>query len=198
MTNPETNDSPETPSADNVVPMDPAVTAAPAPTEPGVSELKDQLLRALAEAENTRRRAQIDREEASKYAISNFARGLLNVADNLRRAIDSIPGDLRGTDSRVDSIIAGIEATERELLSAFTRVGIKKVEAQGQMFNANFHDVMFEAPGTGHPPGTITQVVEDGYTIHDRLLRPARVGIAKATPGEGAPSSSGQTIDEQA
>lgn len=156
------------------------------PPEPGIAEMKDQLLRALAEAENTRRRAERDREEASKYAVANFARSLLSVADNLRRALAAIPADARETDPRIDNLVVGIESTERELLNAFSRMGIKKIEAMGQIFNANFHEVMFEIPGSGKPGGTVMQVMEDGYTIHDRLLRPARVGVAK-DDGSSAP-----------
>ncbi len=181
-------------------PVDPAADASsgekgtesssstPAATiEPGVAEMKDQLLRALAEAENTRRRAERDREEASKYAVANFARSLLSVADNLRRALAAVPQDARETDPRIDNLIVGIESTERELLNAFSRMGIKKIEAMDQIFNANFHEVMFEIPGSGKPGGTIMQVMEDGYTIHDRLLRPARVGVAKDDGSSAAP-----------
>lgn len=149
--------------------------------------LKDQALRALAEAENTRRRAERDREDASKYGISNFARGLLTAADNLRRAITAIPQELRDSDARITALTTGIEATERELLAAFDRVGIKKIASLDAPFNPNLHEVIFEAPGTGKPAGTIIQVVEEGYTIHDRLLRPARVGVAKADAGDAPP-----------
>jgi molecular chaperone GrpE len=144
------------------------------------SKLKDQALRALAEADNARKRAERDREEASKYAIANFARGLLTVADNLRRALAAVPDDLKANDTRIAALIGGIEATERDLLAGFDRVGIKKISALDQPFNAHQHEVILEAPGTGKPPGTVVQVVEDGYMIHDRLLRPARVGVAKA------------------
>jgi molecular chaperone GrpE len=159
------------------------------------AQLKDQALRALAEAENTRRRAERDRDDAGKYAIANFARGLLSVADNLRRAIDAIPSDIRETEGAVAAVIAGIEATERELLAAFDKVNIRKIDAMDVPFNPNHHEVMFETPGTGKQPGTIIQVIEDGYMIHDRLLRPARVGVAKADAGTPPPE---HTIDTQA
>lgn len=158
------------------------------------TQLKDQTLRALAEAENTRRRAERDRDDAGKYAIANFARNLLAVADNLRRGIESIPQDLRGGDGPVAAVIAGIEATERELLSSFDKVGIRKIDAMDLPFNPNQHEVMFETAGTGKPAGTVTQVVEDGYMIHDRLLRPARVGVAKNDAG--APPTE-HTLDTQ-
>lgn len=150
--------------------------------EAEVQTAKDQTLRALADAENVRKRAERDREDTGKYAIANFARALLSVADNFRRAIESIPVDLHD-DDRIKNLVTGIEATEKELLSSFDRVGIKPIPAMDQPFNANLHEVMFENPGTGKPAGTIIQVIETGYTIHDRLLRPARVGVAKAEPG---------------
>lgn len=158
-------------------------------------KLKDQLLRALADAENTRRRADRDRDDTLKYSISNFARGLLTVSDNLHRALSAIPDDLKSSDPRVGNLIMGIEATERDLASAFDRVGIKKINAMGQPFNAHHHEVMFEGPASGVAPGTIIQVIEEGYMIHDRLLRPARVGVAKAGLSGDAAS---HTVDTQA
>lgn len=156
---------------------------------------RDQMLRALAEAENTRRRSEKDREDMAKFAISGFARNLLTVADNLHRAIAAVPSDLRSADARIDALVAGVEATERDLLSAFDRFGIRKAPALGVPFNANLHEVMFEIPAADTQPGLILQVVEEGYTIHDRLLRPARVGVAKANPTASPPP---HTIDEQA
>jgi molecular chaperone GrpE len=150
------------------------------------AKLKDQALRALAEAENARRRAERDREDASKYAVANFARALLVVADNLRRALEAVPADLQATDARVGALVDGIAATERELLGAFDKMGIRPVPALDLPFNAHQHEAIFEAPSTGKPAGTVVQVVEQGYTIHDRLLRPARVGVAKADPGAPA------------
>jgi molecular chaperone GrpE len=169
---------------------------APAPTSPDVdvvalqaelAQAKDQTLRAMADAENTRRRAVKDREDASKFAISSFARDLLSVADNLRRALDAIPADLPASDPRIKNLMDGIEATEREMLRTFEKNGIQKINPLDQPFNANFHEVMFEVPGTGKPPDTVIQVVEVGYILNERLLRPARVGVAKddsaAVPG---------------
>lgn len=161
-----------------------------------LEEAKNQTLRALAEADNTRKRAAKDREDAGKYAFANFARELLPVADNLRRALDSIPEDLKSADPRVKNIIDGIEATERELLKSFEKSGIRKIHPLDEPFNANFHEVMFEAPGGGKPAGTVMQVVETGYVLHDRLLRPARVGVAKDEGQNGGPPpSSGAQID---
>ena len=146
--------------------------------------MKDQLLRALAEVENTRRRADRDRQDIAKYAITDFARDLLSPADNLRRALDAVPADAIGQDAVLTNLNEGVEATERELLSAFEKVGIKKIESLDQKFDPNFHQAMFEVPDSGKPAGTIVQVVQDGYLIHDRLLRPALVGVAKAEPAQ--------------
>lgn len=150
--------------------------------EKDLADTKDKLLRALAETENVRRRAQKDREDMSKYAVTNFARDVLTVADNLRRALDAIPEETRKTDDTVKSIVEGVELTERELLAAFDRYAIKKVDPLGEKFNHDFHEAMFEVPTGDAAPGTVVQVMEVGYTLHDRLLRPARVGVAKALP----------------
>ncbi|MBI1986674.1 MAG: nucleotide exchange factor GrpE [Rhodospirillales bacterium] len=147
-----------------------------------VAELNDKLLRALAEAENVRRRAERDREDAYKYAVANFARDVLGVADNLRRATESIDADVRKADPAVDKVMAGIELTEREMLATFERYGIKPVAALGEKFDHNRHEALFEVEDKARPAGTVVQVLETGYTLHDRLLRPAKVGLAKGGP----------------
>ncbi|HYG85343.1 MAG TPA: nucleotide exchange factor GrpE [Azospirillum sp.] len=152
--------------------------------EAEVASLKDQLLRAMAETENTRRRAQRDREDASKYAVASFAKDLAAVADNLRRALEAVPPEGREQDEMLKSLAVGVEATERQLLGAFERAGIKKVDPTGETFDPNFHQVMFEIENTGKAPGTVVQVLQPGYTIHGRLLREAMVGVAKASPEE--------------
>lgn len=144
-----------------------------------LDNMRDQALRALAEAENTRRRAQKEREDATRYSISSFARDMLEISDNLRRGIEAIPDDLKETDPRLQNVIEGIEATERGLIRAFDRHGIEKLEPTDEIFDPNFHEVMFEAPSTGKPAGTIIQLIEPGYMLKDRLLRPARVAVAK-------------------
>jgi molecular chaperone GrpE len=157
-------------------------------------QLRDQALRALAEAENARKRALKEREDAAKYGISSFAKDLVTVADNLRRALEAIPTEALQADPHLKNLNDGIEATERDLLKSFEKNGIKKLNPMGEIFNPNFHEVMFEAPGTGKAPGIIIQVIETGYTLNDRLLRPARVGVAK---DEGQ-SPAGGHIDTQA
>lgn len=147
---------------------------------------KEQAVRALAEAENTRRRAQKEREDATKYAVSSFAKDLLDVSDNLRRALEAVPTDLLDTQPQVKNLVDGIEATERTLLRTFEKHGIKKLEPLDELFDPNFHEVMFEAPAPGKPSGIVMQVIEPGYTLNDRLLKPARVGVTK---DDGSPTS---------
>lgn len=170
--------------------------------EKELEKTRDQMLRAMADTENMRRRAVREREDAGKYAISGFARDLISVADNLRRALEAIPADLDMLDDRIKSLFNGIEATERELLSVFERNGIKKLEPMHQIFDPNLHEVMFEAPISGFPPGTICQLVQPGYTLHERLLRPARVGVVKDEGAESGgskepPPEPGHNIDTQ-
>ncbi len=156
-----------------------------AAVEAELAEHKDRLLRALAETENTRRRAQREREDAAKYAITGFAKDLLSAADNLRRALDSLPESEVG-DERTRSLLAGVAATERELLSVFERHGLRRIDPQGERFDHNFHQAIFEAERDDQPTGTIVEVLQPGYVLHDRLLRPAMVGVAKqpAKPAE--------------
>jgi molecular chaperone GrpE len=156
--------------------------------EAEVARMKDQLLRALADAENTRRRAQRDIEDNSKYAVSNFARDVLPVGDNLRRALEAIPPEARAADENLDRFAAGIELTERELLNILERHGIKRVDPVGQPFDHNFHQAMMQVDSAEHPPGTVVQVFQPGYTIHGRLLRPAMVTVSKGSPA-GAPGA---------
>jgi len=161
-----------------------------------IAELKDQNLRALAETENVRRRVQRDRDDALKFATTGLAKDLLPVADNLRRALDAIPKDALDKDEALRNFATGVEMTERLLLAALERHQIKRIDALGQKFDSNLHQAMFEVPGSGQPAGTVVQVLEAGYTIQDRLLRPALVGIAKAetAPAGGngpAPTANG-------
>lgn len=143
-----------------------------------VSSLKDQLLRALAEVENTRRRAQKDKQEAARYAPAPLARDLLAVSDNLSRALQSVPEDL-ASDERVKNLLDGVEMTRRELQGVFEKHGIAKIEPLGEKLNPHHHEAMFEVEDPKQTPGTVIQVIEPGYVLHDRLLRPARVGVAK-------------------
>ena len=147
--------------------------------EAEIAELKDKLLRARAEMENIRRRADKDKIDASAYAVTSFARDMLNVSDNLRRALDSAPGDI-ADDMKL--LIEGVEMTERELLKNFNTHGITLIKPnEGDKFDHKLHQAMFEIPTDDSPNGTIMQVVAPGYVIKDRLLRPAMVGVVKGS-----------------
>lgn len=147
--------------------------------EAETGKLKDQALRALAETENIRRRSEREREDTAKYAISGFAKSLLDAADNLRRAIDAVPAGAVEADAALKTLVDGVAATERQLLAAFERHGVTRIEPVGETFDPNFHQAMFELPGTGKPAGTIVQVMQPGYVLQGRLLRPAMVGVAR-------------------
>jgi molecular chaperone GrpE len=157
------------------------------------AELKDRLLRALAEVENVRRRAKRDLNDMRHYAIAKFAGDMLNVADNLERAIASIPAKARESEGAVKTLIQGVELTEKEMLRTLERHGVKKLNPMGERFDPNFHEAMFEVPDPSVPNGTVTKVVEAGYSIGSRALRPAKVGVAsgggenRPTPAEGRP-----------
>lgn len=167
---------------------------APEDPEQVIAGMKDRLLRALAEVENMRQRAQRDKEEAIKYATTAFARDLLNVSDNLRRALDSGAGGEGQTDSEtLKNLISGVEMTEKELLTVFERHGIAVVDPGGEKFDHQYHQAMFQVPTADHPPGTIVEVVQVGYVLRDRLLRPALVGVAA---DETAPTGPEQAPEE--
>jgi molecular chaperone GrpE len=155
-----------------------------------IANLKDQVLRALAEAENTRRRANKEREDTAKYAVANFAKEMVNVSDNFIRALEAAPQETQ--DPAVKTLITGISATERQLQGILERFGIKKIEPLGQAFDPNFHRAMVEIEDPNNPPGTVVQVLQAGYMIHDRLLREALVGVAKGG------SSSAPKVDTSA
>jgi molecular chaperone GrpE len=178
-------DLPESPAAE------PAANPE-AELEAEAAKLKDQLLRALAEQENIRRRAQRERDDAVKYAAQRFATDLLSVADNLRRAIDSAPA-AQAQDDLTKTLLAGVAATERELIGAFEKHGVKRVDPAGEKFDHNLHQAMYELENTGKPAGTIVQVLAPGYLLQDRLLRAAMVGVAK---GDGPAAESASDADK--
>jgi molecular chaperone GrpE len=147
------------------------------------ADLKDRLLRTMADMENLRKRAERERAEATLYAATNFARDLLSVADSLDRALQSIPEEGRDRlDEATRNLLAGIEVTHKELINSFSRHGIARIEPMGVKFDPHFHQAMFEVPDASSPPGTVVQVMQAGYTIGERCLRPALVGVAKAPP----------------
>ena len=145
--------------------------------------LKDRMLRTLAEMENLRRRTEREVGDAKTYGVTAFARDMLNVADNLERAIDHIPAEARaGADEALKGLIEGVELTARDLSAALARHGVKKLEPLGEKFDPNFHQALFEVPNEMLPAGSVTQVVQSGWRIGERVLRPASVGVSKGGP----------------
>ena len=145
------------------------------------AELRDRLLRALADAENTRRRAERDKTDASQYAITRFARDMLSIADNFGRALAACPPDKRdAADPQVKAVVDGVEATERQLLATLEQYGVRQIDTADGKFDPNWHQAIAEVPGKGRPAGSIVTVVQSGYRIGERLLRPAMVTVAKA------------------
>ncbi|MBI0026056.1 nucleotide exchange factor GrpE [Bartonella sp. M0187] len=147
-------------------------------------ELKDQVLRLAAEMENLRRRTARDVADARAYSVANFARDMLQVSDNLNRALQAIPDGAREKDTGLNALAEGVEMTERAMMAALERNGVKKIEPEGQKFDPNFHQAMFEIPNADVPSNTVQQVVQAGYVIGDRVLRPAMVGVSKGGPKE--------------
>ncbi len=146
------------------------------------AKLRNDALYAKAEVENIRRRMEQQIEERGKYAMSNFAKDILSVADNLRRALETVPADKRSEDTFLDTLAAGVELTERELLAIFERFGISQVPALNARFDPHVHQAMMEIDNPDVPSGTVTLVMQTGYVMHDRLLRPAMVGVSKGGP----------------
>ncbi|MCK5040991.1 MAG: nucleotide exchange factor GrpE [Sphingomonadales bacterium] len=143
-----------------------------------IAELKDKLLRSIAESENLRRRGERQVSDAAQYAVTSFARDLLSVSDNLRRTLDTIPEEMREEEA-VKVFVEGLEMTERELLNVFDKQGITKITPDGEKFDHNFHQAMFEVENPAAENGTIIQVIQPGYVLKERLLRPAMVGVVK-------------------
>ncbi|HEY2613001.1 MAG TPA: nucleotide exchange factor GrpE [Reyranella sp.] len=153
------------------------------------ADLQDKLLRALAEAQNVRRRAQQDVERERKFGIERFAKDVLSVADNLGRALSVLPDDTDAIDPALRNVIVGVQATERELQSVLERHGIKRVESLGRPFNAEFHQAMMEVEDPTVPAGTVVQELAPGYLIAGRLLRAAMVAVSKGGPALRSPSN---------
>ena len=160
-----------------------------------LAALKDQLLRALAETENLRRRSQREREDALKYAAAPFMRDLIGVVDNLRRAMASVSPEALEADEHLKTLMDGLEMTETELATVFERHHIVKIDPLGERLDPHSHEAMFEVPDPESPSGTVVQVVQAGYRLHDRLLRPAQVGVAKGGP---APEPKAEAPAEEA
>jgi molecular chaperone GrpE len=185
-------DTTEQEQGDPTGPADAAGPEARAPADPYAAvealtaenaSLKDRLLRTMAEMENVRRRTEREVADARAYGVSSFARDLLGVADNLARALDSLPEEKRAkAEGPLKALIDGVELTMRDLVAALARHGVTKLEPLGERFDPNFHQAMFEAPDPTVPAGTVAEVLQSGWRIGDRVLRPAMVGVSKGGP----------------
>ena len=184
--------APETENSSEAQPAQPQVSKPyvdPSLLVDEAAEMKNRLLRALADMENLRKRTEREVADARQYGIASFARDILGVADNFRRALEAIGPELRaGADAAVNSLIEGVELTERELLKTLEKNGIRKIEPQGEKFDPNLHQAMYEVPDPSVLSGTVVQVVQPGYVIGERILRPALVAVSKGGP-KAAPAS---------
>jgi len=154
------------------------------------AQLKDKALRTMADMENLRRRTEKEVSDARAYAVSSFARDMLTVADNMRRGIESVPQEQRtSADGALKTLLEGVELTERDLLKTLEKYGIKQIDPQGQRFDPNLHQAMFEVEDPNVTTGTVVQVVQAGFVIGERVLRPALVGVSKGGPKPGVDTS---------
>jgi molecular chaperone GrpE len=170
-----------------IMPDDPVPASAEALAKEA-ADARDRMLRTLAEMENLRKRTAREVSDARIYGITGFARDVLDIADNLQRALDAVPVEARANaDPGLKSLIAGVELTERSLHNTLEKYGVKRLDPSGAKFDPNFHQAMFEVPDPSVPAGTVVQVVQAGYTIGDRVLRPALVGVSKG--GGKAPTA---------
>jgi molecular chaperone GrpE len=156
------------------------------------ADMRDRVLRTMADMENLRRRTEREKADTARYAISNFARDVLTIGDNLKRAIDHVPAEAAAQDPALKSFLDGVELTERELLNMLEKHGVTKLEPLGQRFDPNQQQAMYEVPTTEVPDGTVVEVMQAGYTIGDRVLRPALVAVSK-----GGPKAAPQAKPEQ-
>ncbi len=153
------------------------------------SELKDRLLRTLAEMENLRKRTEREVADVRLYGVSSFARDMLGVADNMRRALDAVSPELRSSaEAGVKALIDGVELTERELQKALEKNGVRQFSPRGEKFDPNVHQAMYEVPNASVPAGSVVEVVQPGYMLGERVLRPAMVGVSKGGPRSAPPS----------
>ena len=193
--------------ASAATPEAPAAEVAAEPETPAIDpvetmkaetiELRDKLLRTVAEMENLRKRTEREINDTRSYAIAGFARDMLTATDSLSRALMVLPAETRETaDATLKSLIDGIEMTEREMQRLLAKHGVKPIEAEGQKFDPHKHQAMFEVPDPSRPEGTVVQVVQTGFAIGDRVLRPAMVGVAKGGPRAGQAEHAEGGIDK--
>jgi molecular chaperone GrpE len=180
-------------------------TTAPEAADPVVeakreaAEFKDKLLRTLAEMENLRKRTEREVLDARVYGIAGFARDVLAVADNMHRALEAIGPELReAADAKMKGLIEGVELTERELMKSLEKNGVKKFSPEGEKFDPNIHQAMYEVPTSDLPPGQVAQVIQAGYMLGDRVLRPAMVAVSKAAPKSKASANDNPQPDDTA
>jgi molecular chaperone GrpE len=155
------------------------------------AEMRDRLLRTMADMENLRRRTEREKTDTARYAISNFARDVLTVGDNLKRTIEHVPADAAADDPALKSFLEGVELTERELLNVLERHGVTRIEPLGQRFDPNCHQAMYEVDNAAVPEGTVVDVMQSGYVIGDRCLRPALVAVSKGGAKTAKPKGDG-------
>lgn len=194
----ETDNAPEQEVQDTVGESEPTVEERLAAAEAENAELRDKILRMAAEMENLRKRTEREIADTRAYSITGFARDMLVASDNLSRALSVIPAEAReGADDTLKSLIEGIEMTEREMQRLLQKHGVVPIAAQGEKFDPHRHQAMFEVPDTTVPEGTVVQVVQAGFAIGERVLRPAMVGVAKGGPKRtAAPETPEQAPDE--
>jgi len=182
------------PEQQSTEPVDPLAEA-----QRQAADFKDKLLRTLAEMENLRKRTEREVVDTRSYAIASFARDVLAVADNMHRALDAISDELRqSSDSKVKALVEGVDLTERELMKILERNGVRKFSPQGEKFDPNLHQAMYEVPNSDVPAGTVAQVIQAGYMLGERVLRPALVAVAKAaskTPSSANDNSQPDAAD---
>jgi molecular chaperone GrpE len=175
-----------------VMPDDPEQGSAEALVQEA-AELRDKMLRTLAEMENLRKRTSREVADARTYAISGFARDILEIADNLQRALDAVPAEAKASaDPGLKALIEGVELTERSLLNTLEKNGVKKFDPSGEKFDPNFQQAMYEVPDSSVPAGTVVQVVQAGYMIGERVLRPALVAVSKGGAKTAAPANNNE------
>lgn len=179
--------APETAADETAPDRDAEYAARIVELEAEVGELREQVLRAMAETENVRKRGERQIEDAHRYAVTGFARDVLPVADNLERALEAVPEERRGEHELLQMLLEGVVAVQNDFVHALAAHKIERIDPMGETFDPNLHEAMFEVPDSDLPNGTVAQVMQPGYQLHDRLLRPARVGVAKSANDETDP-----------
>jgi molecular chaperone GrpE len=192
-----TGETPDEPLDEPVPPLQPEETPSGALAEALTreAELKDRLLRAMAETENLRRRAEREKAESIQYGLTRFAGDLLNVADTLERALASVPAEIR---EQVKTVLDGVELTAKELQRVFEKHGIKRIDPKGAKFDPHLHTAIAQIPAPTVPDGSVVDVAQTGYSIGERLLRPAMVVVGTGGPKNGGSSENGQSVDTSA